>query len=118
MLPFSVLAIALPVLLQHVDAAPVKRLSSVPAVPENFPDPSVINVNNQWYAFATNNGQYNVQIAQSVDFNTWNYLSQDALPQLPSWVDASGPNIWAPDVSQRVRYSLFIISTSKLTLPG
>jgi len=100
MLPFLSLVA---VLLQGSSAAPTKRLSAVPVISENFPDPSLISTNNTWYAFATNSGQYNVQVAQSFDFVTWEYLNQDALPDLPAWVDASAPNVWAPDVSERVR---------------
>ena len=101
----ALLVLTLAVLLQRSSAAPTKRLSAVPAISENFPDPSLINTNDTWYAFATNNGQYNVQVAQSSDFATWEYLNQDALPNLPEWVDASAPNVWAPDVSERVRSS-------------
>ncbi|KAF2840279.1 glycoside hydrolase family 43 protein [Patellaria atrata CBS 101060] len=67
----------------------------------NFPDPAIIQVNNRWYAFATTNGQANVQIASSDDFSTWSlHEGQDALPDLPSWVNAGGANVWAPDVIQ------------------
>jgi len=117
MLPFLSLVA---VLLQGSSAAPTKRLSPVPVISENFPDPSLISTNNTWYAFATNSGQYNVQVAQSSDFITWEYLNQDALPDLPAWVDASAPNVWAPDVSERVRYSKafhFMADSGRMTVP-
>ncbi|KAI5209665.1 glycoside hydrolase family 43 protein [Aureobasidium subglaciale] len=64
----------------------------------NFPDPSVIRIGNEWWAFATNgwvNGKrVHVQMAHTFDFNTWtSFGERDALPNLPSWV-------WAPDVVQ------------------
>lgn len=88
-----------------VIAAPVKRFASSPAIPLDFPDPSIINANNNWYAFATTNGRYNVQIARSGDFNNWALLAKDALPSLAPW--AQGP-VWAPDVIQRVCLLVYI----------
>jgi beta-xylosidase len=78
----------------------VKRQSRSPAIAGDFPDPSVIQANNNWYAYATNNNQFNVQLARSAQFSDgWGVLSQDALPTLASWAQAP---VWAPDVSQRV----------------
>lgn len=54
--------------------------------------------NGTWYAFATNNGVYNVQVAVSDDFENWTVLNQDALPDAGPWSD--GTNVWAPDVVQ------------------
>ncbi|RLL94793.1 hypothetical protein CFD26_103344 [Aspergillus turcosus] len=70
-----------------------------PVITANFPDPSVIQVEDgDWYAFATNNGVYNVQIATSHDFENWTVLNQDALPDAGVWSD--GTNVWAPDVRE------------------
>ncbi|KAF2189370.1 glycoside hydrolase family 43 protein [Zopfia rhizophila CBS 207.26] len=66
----------------------------------DFPDPAVIGVGNMWYVFGTNNGKYNVQITKPQGFNTWNVLAKDALPNLPSWVNADLAAVCAPDVSQ------------------
>ena len=72
----------------------------------NFPDPSMIRINqNLFYAFSTNsryNGVIvNVPMAHSTDFQTWTSNgAQDALPNLPAWVDKSNPMVWAPDVVQ------------------
>ncbi|KAL9081353.1 MAG: hypothetical protein Q9157_000072 [Trypethelium eluteriae] len=67
----------------------------------NFPDPSIVKVNSTWYAFATTSGGVHIQVATSSDFNNWTLKSgYDALPNLPSWVDQSSPNTWAPDVNQ------------------
>jgi hypothetical protein len=100
MYPLLVPIIILALILSTTSAAPTKRLSANgPAIPIDFADPSLINVDKKWYAFGTTNGRYNVQIAQSGDFNSWGVLGKDALPTLPPW--AKSP-VWAPDVIQRV----------------
>ncbi|KAI5250218.1 glycoside hydrolase family 43 protein [Aureobasidium subglaciale] len=71
----------------------------------NFPDPSIIRIGNEWWAFATNgwvNGKrVHVQMAHTFDFNTWtSFGERDALPNIPSWVHPDNPKVWAPDVVQ------------------
>ncbi|KAK0647877.1 Extracellular endo-alpha-(1-_5)-L-arabinanase 2 [Lasiodiplodia hormozganensis] len=88
-----------------VSGLPVeKRAVAGPVIGSNFPDPSIIRVGNTWYSFATNNndgsGSTHVQIAKSSDFNSWTLLGKDALPNLPGWVYAANPAVWAPDVIQ------------------
>ncbi|OJD30661.1 glycoside hydrolase family 43 protein [Diplodia corticola] len=94
---------------QHVSAKPlsfVPRQSESngtyvtgPVMQQNFPDPSIIYADNQWWAFATMDGSINIQVAQSSDFENWTYLDGvDALPDPPSWVDMATVNTWAPDV--------------------
>ncbi|KAL1636921.1 hypothetical protein SLS56_001018 [Neofusicoccum ribis] len=90
-----------------VNAAPLdlaKRVVAGPVIGGNFPDPSIVKVGSTWYSFATNsqdgaNGVH-VQIAKSSDFNSWTLLGKDALPNLPGWVYAANPAVWAPDVIQ------------------
>jgi beta-xylosidase len=98
---FSILCLVLLLAIQlsTISAAPTKRLATTAAIPADFPDPALIQVQNNWYAFGTTNGKNNIQIARSGDFNAWAVLGKDALPKLPAW--ASGP-VWAPDVAQRV----------------
>ncbi|KAI9830562.1 MAG: hypothetical protein M1826_004588 [Phylliscum demangeonii] len=74
----------------------------------DFPDPSIIQVGDMWYAFATMGPGRNVQVATSHDFHHWDYLEQDALPQMPSWVHQI-PQVWAPDVIPRAdgRFALY-----------
>jgi hypothetical protein len=64
-----------------------------PVYPFNFPDPSVLTVGDQYYAFATNSAAGNVQVIQSADLNHWVTLG-DALPHLAIWAQPN--NIWAP----------------------
>ncbi|KAK6392881.1 hypothetical protein LTR65_002963 [Meristemomyces frigidus] len=91
---------------QPADAGVFKRTTISPIMDgQNFPDPSLIRVDDGWHAFATNakiSGKtIHVQMAYSADFKTWTYRSGvDGMPTLPSWVDASSPRVWAPDVSQ------------------
>lgn len=87
------------------NAAAFKRAVSPTPVMNgvNFPDPAVIRIGNEWWAFATqsriNGKRVHVQVAHTYDFNTWTHLGQrDALPNLPAWVDPGRPDVWAPDV--------------------
>lgn len=68
-----------------------------PAYPFNFPDPSVLTVGSEYYAFATNSAAGNVQVIQSSDLSHWTTLG-DALPHLAIWAQPN--NIWAPAVIQ------------------
>lgn len=79
-----------------------RAFSNGPVITSNFPDPAFINVGGIYYAFATSNGDQNVQIATSPDFDTWTLTGSDALPTIPSW---STGKVWAPDVVQLVRIS-------------
>lgn len=78
-------------------------LGSGPVIRTDFPDPSIILVDNVWHAFGTqslyNYTSVKTQYATSPDFTTWTLQENyDALRTLPSWVDSSNPQIWAPDV--------------------
>ncbi|EIW77470.1 glycoside hydrolase family 43 protein [Coniophora puteana RWD-64-598 SS2] len=71
-----------------------------PVIDANFPDPAMIQVNGTAYAYATNSGNINVQVAVSHDSGaTWNLTGTDALPDVGSW--ATNGSTWAPDVVQR-----------------
>jgi beta-xylosidase len=96
--------IALALLTSPLFAAPTKRALRGPAISSNFPDPSIINAKGSWYAFATTDKRSNVQIARSQNFDgDWNLIGKDAMPRLPGWISAGNPQVWAPDVIQRVR---------------
>jgi len=97
-----------------------KRATITPIMAgQNFPDPSIIKVSDGWHAFATNavvNGvTIHVQMAHSPDFESWTYRSGvDAMPTLASWIDASGPRVWAPDVSQLTDGTFIMYYTAAL----
>jgi len=71
-----------------------------PVINRDFPDPTVINVNGTYYAYATqgtHNGKMNnIQVAVSKDLFKWEYEG-DALPQKPTWA-SNTQSFWAPDV--------------------
>lgn len=72
------------------------------ALPVDFPDPSIVQDNDgTWYAFATNSGGKNVQVAKASSgrdpLGQWTRLNTDAMPDR-SWT--SGRNTWAPDVKR------------------
>lgn len=66
----------------------------------NFPDPPVIRIGNEWWAFSTmshyNGKRVHVPMAHTGQVSSFG--EQDALPNLPSWVDPDAPAVWAPDV--------------------
>ncbi|KAJ2900981.1 glycoside hydrolase family 43 protein [Zalerion maritima] len=64
----------------------------------HFPDPSILQVDGVWYAYATTYGGNNVQIATSTDYATWTHLDSDGLPAVGAWADQGAPAVWAPDV--------------------
>jgi hypothetical protein len=78
-----------------------------PVVTTNFPDPSLAldssNGSDVWYAFSTQTGKVNVQLASSPDFSTWTlHDGYDALPTVPSWArKPPHAGVWAPDVNLR-----------------
>ncbi len=83
-------------------AAPASAGNWAAANPNDFPDPSVLHVNGEYYGFATqgsarNAGFVNVQVATSSDGVHWAAQPDvDALPNLPRW--AVPGNTWAPSV--------------------
>jgi hypothetical protein len=77
--------------------------SRTPSLGSDFPDPSLIQVNETWYSFASQGNGLHVQIASSQDFDQWSIIKGvDALPKLPPWVKQDQPDVWAPDVVQIV----------------
>jgi beta-xylosidase len=95
-------------------ASPGRSLALTPAAGEfvnpvirrDFPDPHVINVDGTYFAYATNDGIKNLQVARSEDLVDWEIL-QDALPGLASWSgltplfsDAPHKATWAPAAAQ------------------
>jgi arabinan endo-1,5-alpha-L-arabinosidase len=72
--------------------------SGNPVIDQDFPDPDVLEVDGTYYAYATNGQSRNVQVATSTDLESWEVLSEDALPDLPEWVIPG--KTWAPEVTQ------------------
>jgi beta-xylosidase len=71
--------------------------SGGPVYPFDFPDPFVLPVGSQYFAFATNSAEGNIQIIQSSDLTHWTTVG-DALPHLASWAKPGAT--WGPSVIQ------------------
>jgi len=69
---------------------------SNPVYGNNFADPDVIAVGDEYYAFATNGPLGNLQTLRSKDLVTWGQVG-DALPRLPAWT--SPGRVWAPEIA-------------------
>ena len=66
-----------------------------PVLDRDFPDPAVLRAPDGWYyAYATNGGGANIQVAKSRDLARWEHLG-DALPGKPAW---GSRDFWAPHV--------------------
>lgn len=78
---------------------------SGPVIATNFPDSCLAweKSTEKWYAFSTQSGRINVQMATSTGFLKWNlHKNYDALPSVGSWAILSPHGaLWAPDVNQR-----------------
>jgi len=67
-----------------------------PVIDQDFPDPDIVEVNDTYYAYATNAGGTNIQTAKSTDLVDWQRMG-DALPFMPPW--ALPGYTWAPEVT-------------------
>jgi beta-xylosidase len=63
----------------------------------DFPDPDVLKVSDDYYAYATNANGANIQAARSRDLVHWDILA-NALPKLPTWAVQEFGSVWAPEV--------------------
>jgi|GEM_PF-576498 len=89
----------------------VNAIKKNPVLNIDFPDPTVINANGTYYAYATNgmhDGKMNnIQIASSKDLFNWKYEG-DALPQKPAWASHT-QRFWAPDVLYDAANSQYVM---------
>jgi hypothetical protein len=103
--------------LTHLAALPLSWATvSGPVISANFPDPAILVTNGGTYAFATNSGNINIQVATSPDGGaTWELQSGvDALPNVGSWATAN--STWAPDVIDRGD-GTFVMCRSRSHIP-
>lgn len=68
-----------------------------PVIDRNFADPFVLEVDGTFYAYATGNLTYNIQVTTSTDLVHWERV-REALPRLPLWQPTSKGLTWAPEV--------------------
>ena len=65
----------------------------------NFADPHVIAVDGTYYAYATGNLTYAIQVSTSTDLVSWT-PRREALTKRPFWQPSSNGLTWAPEVAQ------------------
>jgi beta-xylosidase len=68
-----------------------------PVLDRSFADPFVLEVDDRYYAYATGNLTYNIQVAMSDDLVEWT-SPREALRNLPFWQPTSKGLTWAPEV--------------------
>lgn len=68
-----------------------------PVIDRNFADPFILEVDGTYYAYATGNLTYNIQVTTSVDLVSWK-PAREALPRLPIWQPSAKGLTWAPEV--------------------
>jgi beta-xylosidase len=68
-----------------------------PVIGRNFADPFVLEAGGTYYAYATGNLTYNIQVSTSTDLVHWDRI-REALPRLPLWQPTSKGLTWAPEV--------------------
>ena len=99
------------VLMVALAGAGETRLSPVPVLDADFPDPFIMPWRGGLVAYATN-GQHqgrrlNVPMAQSRDGRTWS-SPREAMPSPPAWARAGDPDVWAPEVAHiGARYVMY-----------
>ena len=76
-----------------------------PLMDVNFPDPALINVDGKYYLFSTDNGVADGHIAIATAPSSGSPVTATgkgalAHNKLPSWVDKSNAQVWAPDVTR------------------
>jgi beta-xylosidase len=71
---------------------------TAPVFAFDFPDPFVLLAGNTYYAYSTNAGAGDIQVAQSPDLRQWSFVG-NALAGLPAWAGAN--RTWAPAVLAR-----------------
>ncbi len=88
-----------------------------PVINLDFPDPDLLKVGDTYYAYATNSGPTNIQLARSNDLVHWEMLS-GALPALPLWAKPQAGLTWAPEVttgSDENTYLMYFTSRDEAT---
>jgi beta-xylosidase len=70
-----------------------------PVIDRNYADPFVLRVADRYYAFATGDLTYNIQVSTSDDLVTWS-PRKEALRTLPMWQPSAKGLTWAPEVVQ------------------
>lgn len=73
--------------------------TKTPVLNHDFPDPSIIQGKDGYYAVATASGSVRVQVAKATDpEGPWSLLDQDLFTDAGSWTN--NKDVWAPDIRQ------------------
>lgn len=72
-----------------------------PVLARDFPDPSILEVDGVYYAYATGSRSgYHIQAASSTDLVNWDFIGE-VLPEVPAWQPQRTTEVtWAPTVIQ------------------
>ena len=76
--------------------ADAERTMSNPVLDADFPDPFILEVDGEYWAYSTGAAGWYIQVARSADLVDWEFVD-DALPSLPDW--QSPGFTWAPEVA-------------------
>lgn len=82
-----------------------------PVLAADFPDPEIVRHGDRYVVFATNSEHvpgHGIRRATSADLAHWRAYA-DAFAELPRWVDAARPRIWAPAVAQEPDESFVLL---------
>lgn len=100
-------------------ATTVAAPSIQPTISHDFPDPTILALDNSYYAYSTmstyNGKVWHVPVAKSSSLTSKWVATNDAMPQLPAWVakDATGDGrVWAPEVAARSDGSYILYFTA------
>lgn len=84
-------------------------------LPENFPDPDILKVDDTYYAYSTNSGTTLPVASAPAPEGPWTRQEDEALT-LPAWATAG--KTWAPDVSRRADGKFLLYFTASDTASG
>lgn len=94
---------------------PTAAMFTNPVLDQDFPDPDVLDVNDVYYAYATNGNNINIQVAQSTDLVHWEVLGE-ALPELPDWAVQKFGWAWAPEVFRATEAEYVMYFTARFAI--
>ncbi|MEZ4727203.1 MAG: glycoside hydrolase family 43 protein [Caldilineaceae bacterium] len=84
-----------------------------PVYASDFPDPYVLRVGEEYYAFSTNVGDIHIPTLRAPNLTDWRFVG-DALPQLPGWAEQTTGLTWAPGVLPRgEEYVLYYVTRDR-----
>ena len=100
-------------------SVPTPAVFTNPVLDQDFPDPDLLRVGDEYYAYATNADSVNIPVARSADLVHWDVL-EDPLPILPSWAVQSFGHAWAPEVfrSGDNRYVMYFTARFAIGFDG